>query len=246
MATADGLVQDAGWPFLVAAGRIRDYTVLVAPDFLVAAGEHGLLGVTGSAIEGGPVQVRPVRTNDGRELTLAYAARLLSAADMPPGAGEQAVADEFGRPLRIVVGVVTERPRGSNPAPDVERAEAVVLPAYRRFREDEARYRVQASQSMPMRSRGQVQAAKAVSPNPELPPVDAQRSTVAPRRSGTTVGAPGLVVGLILAALLAVGIVLLWPRSSSNECPAAPTTTTTSATVPNGAQAGQPLTDDCP
>src|SRR5690349_5505645 len=73
MATADGLVQDAGWPFLVAAGRIRDYTVLVAPDFLVAAGEHGLLGVTGSAIEGGPVQVRPVRTNDGRELTLAYA-----------------------------------------------------------------------------------------------------------------------------------------------------------------------------
>ena len=30
---------DAGWPFLVAAGRQRDYTVVVAPDFLVAAGQ---------------------------------------------------------------------------------------------------------------------------------------------------------------------------------------------------------------
>ena len=56
MATTDGLVQDAGWPFLVAAGRIRDYTVLVAPDFLVASGEQGLLGVTGSALESGPVE----------------------------------------------------------------------------------------------------------------------------------------------------------------------------------------------
>ena len=66
MGGADSVVHEVGWPFLVAAGRVRDFTVLVAPDFLVACGEQGLLGIVGSAVEGGPVESRSVRTSSAR------------------------------------------------------------------------------------------------------------------------------------------------------------------------------------
>ena len=80
MEAADSVVQEVGWPFLVSAGLVRDYTVLVAPDFLVADGEQGLLGIAGGAVDGGPIECRTVRTSSGRLLALSYAARLLTSA----------------------------------------------------------------------------------------------------------------------------------------------------------------------
>ncbi len=118
MEAADSVVQEVGWPFLVSAGLVRDYTVLVAPDFLVADGEQGLLGIAGGAVDGGPIESRTVRTSSGRLLALSYAARLLTAED-----STGTVADEFGRPLRLVVGVVTDGSRATDPTRDLARAE---------------------------------------------------------------------------------------------------------------------------
>jgi len=189
---ADSVVQEVGWPFLVSAGLVRDYTVLVAPDFLVAGGEQGLLGIAGGAVDGGPIESRTVRTSSGRLLALSYAARLLTSED-----SSGTVADEFGRPLRLVVGVVTDRSRATDPSRDLARAEEVVLPAYRRFRADESAYRVEPSHREPMRSLGLREPERL--PAPVAVPYAARPDR---RRVGPVVSPVLLVIGVVVALLL--------------------------------------------
>jgi hypothetical protein len=247
-AGADGVVhevvRDVGWPFLVSAGQVRDYGVLVAPDFLVASGEQGLLGVVGSAVEGGPVETTTVRTSTGHQLSLAYAARPLTAADVGStdgiGTDGSSVLDEFGRPLRIVVGVVTEHPRATDPAPDLERAEATVLAAYRRFRTNEAAYRVEPSRREPMHSLGRVGLPTyppepppgprpGVGPYPGITtPQGAPYSSGGPRRTG-----PAILVGVAVVALMLAALFLIWPGRSTDCTPA-------SVLTPTSAPSGTP------
>ena len=189
MEAADSVVQEVGWPFLVSAGLVRDYTVLVAPDFLVA--------------------------------------------------------DEFGRPLRLVVGVVTDRSRATDPTRDLARAEEVVLPAYRRFRADESAYRVEPSHREPMRSLGLRE--------PEgLPAPVAVPSAAGPdRRSVRPVVGPVLLVIGVVVALLMVLLLLFRPWATSEDCVPAPntTTTTTTTTTPGAGGAagtGPVTTTTCP
>ena len=240
MEAADSEVQEVGWPFLVSAGLVRDYTVLVAPDFLVADGEQGLLGIAGGAVDGGPIESRTVRTSSGRLLALSYAARLLTAED-----STGTVADEFGRPLRLVVGVVTDRSRATDPTRDLARAEEVVLPAYRRFRADESAYRVEPSHREPMRSLGLRE--------PEgLPaPVAVPYAAMPDRRPVRPLVSPVLLVIGVVVALLMVLLLLFRPWATSEDCVPAPntTTTTTTATTPGagGAAATGPVTTTtCP
>ena len=237
MEAADGVVQEVGWPFLVSAGLVRDYSVLVAPDFLVATGEQGLLGVAGGAVDGGPVESRTVRTSSGRLLALSYAARRLAVQDWSGG-----VVDEFGRPLRLVVGVVTDRSRATDPTPDVARAEELVLPAYRRFRADESAYRVEPSHREPMRSLG-------VDEPEGLPvPVALPGATSPDRRPAHRVGSPALLVIGVVVALLVVTLLLVRPWATSRDCVPAPTTTTTTTTAAagGGAAGTGPVTTACP
>jgi hypothetical protein len=248
--TTEGTVEDVGWPFLVSAGRVRDYSVLVAPDFLVASGEQGLLGVTGAAVEGDGVKISTVQTSSGRQLFLAYAARLVTPEDAGPAGGvvdpADWVADEFGRPLRVVVGVLADHPRATDPTADVERAEQSVLDSYRRFRTDEATWRVEASRSAPMVSLGLRPLVDSSSSRGHTAPrpVDAP----APPEERIPVGAgqrlgPGVLVSLVVLALLVVALLAVRPWRS-DDCPPAPTptttTTTTSARSGPAEPAGQP------
>jgi len=238
---ADSVVQEVGWPFLVSAGLVRDYTVLVAPDFLVADGEQGLLGIAGGAVDGGPIESRTVRTSSGRLLALSYAARLLTAED-----SSGTVADEFGRPLRLVVGVVTDRSRATDPTRDLARAEEVVLPAYRRFRADESAYRVEPSHREPMRSLGLRE--------PEgLPaPVPVPYAAMPDRRRMRPVVSPVLLVFGVVVALMLVLLLLFRPWATSGGCVPAPSTTTTTTTttttpgVGGAAGTGPVTTTTCP
>ena len=241
MEAADSVVQEVGWPFLVSAGLVRDYTVLVAPDFLVADGEQGLLGIAGGAVDGGPIESRTVRTSSGRLLALSYAARLLTSED-----SSGTVADEFGRPLRLVVGVVTDRSRATDPTRDLARAEEVVLPAYRRFRADESAYRVEPSHREPMRSLGLRE--------PEgLPaPVAVPYAAMPDRRRVRPVVSPVLLVIGVVVALLLVLLLLFRPWATSEDCVPAPSTTTTTTTttttpgVGGAAGTGPVTTTTCP
>ena len=240
MEAADSVVQEVGWPFLVSAGLVRDYTVLVAPDFLVAGGEQGLLGIAGGAVDGGPIESRTVRTSSGRLLALSYAARLLTSED-----SSGTVADEFGRPLRLVVGVVTDRSRATDPSRDLARAEEVVLPAYRRFRADESAYRVEPSHREPMRSLG-LREPEGL-PAPVAVPYAARPDR---RRVGPVVSPVLLVIGVVVALLLVL-LLLFRPWATSEDCVPAPntTTTTTTTTTPGAGGAagtGPVTTTTCP
>ena len=235
---ADRVVEEVGWPFLVAAGRVRDYAVLVAPDFLVASGEQGLLGAVGSAVEGGPVESRSVRTSSGRALTLAYAARLLTPGDL--GSGELAegssVLDEFGRPLRIVVGMVTDGAPVVDPAVDVARAERSVLPAFRRFWADEAAYRVEPSPGEPVLAFGRFEPLP-VEPAPVPMPAPS------PAQSRRVRSPALLVVGAVLV-LMVVALLLIRPWTSTTECPVTPPTATTTTVRAEGA-GSNPVASEC-
>jgi hypothetical protein len=246
---ADSVVQEVGWPFLVSAGLVRDYTVLVAPDFLVAGGEQGLLGIAGGAVDGGPIESRTVRTSSGRLLALSYAARLLTSED-----SSGTVADEFGRPLRLVVGVVTDRSRATDPSRDLARAEEVVLPAYRRFRADESAYRVEPSHREPMRSLGlrEPEGLPAPVAVPYREPVAVPYAAMPDRPRMRPVVSPVLLVFGVVVALMLVLLLLFRPWATSGGCVPAPSTTTTTTTttttpgVGGAAGTGRVTTTTCP
>ena len=152
----------SGWPFLVAAGRRRDYRTLLAPEFLVADLDYGILDqAVRPTPETGPATVVEVRTARGRPLTIVYATHRLTAADLidpVPGrthpAGRPADApgpdapgsdprDEHGRPLRLIYGYATPDGYFPEPAPaDLDSARTVALTTYRRFLADEERVEV--------------------------------------------------------------------------------------------------------
>ena len=127
-----------GWPFLVAAGRRRDYSTLLAPDFLVSTLDYGILDESVRPGVDGSVEVR---TRGGRRLTIVSATRSVG------------VRDEHGRPLRMMYGFVCVA--GSVPVPaaeDLAAALGVALPAYERFLADEDRVAVEPSAGFPLRS----------------------------------------------------------------------------------------------
>ncbi|MEJ3744837.1 hypothetical protein WEI85_16265 [Actinomycetes bacterium KLBMP 9797] len=150
----------AGWPFLVGAGRRRDYTTLLAPDFLLDAGEYAVLAATvGPTADDDPPRVLRVTTRSGRPLALAYVTRLVTVADVAwpgaPGGPDPArpLRDEYGRLLRVMVGFACPDGDLAEVAPDdIERALGPALTTYRRFLDDEEGFRVQPSSGFALRS----------------------------------------------------------------------------------------------
>jgi hypothetical protein len=210
-----------GWPFLVAAGRRRDYTTLLAPGFLVDELDHGVLERV-LRPDAGPERAAVVtaRSGRGRPLVVVHATHLLTPADLdgdgplPAGLGGGDARDEHGRPLRLIYGFTV--PDVSTVEPDetdLRRAWERVLPAYRSFLLDEERATVVGS--APFRLRSAVGA-------PVPPPVDA------------TAGGTRRWLGvLVVAALLAVVIAgsMLWVRRNAQPAPK-PTACASATDVP--------------
>jgi hypothetical protein len=132
-----------GWPLLVAAGRRRDYSTLLAPDFLVAELDYGVLEtvVRPNAVNDTPV-VTDTCTGGGRQLAVVYATHLLTD-----------VRDEHGRPLRLLYGFASPDAHIESPAQaDLAVALDTGLDVYRRFLSDEEGTTVSGSAAFALRS----------------------------------------------------------------------------------------------
>ncbi|MFD9408439.1 hypothetical protein ACFWBN_15695 [Streptomyces sp. NPDC059989] len=196
-----------GWPFLVARGRYRGYRTLLAPDFLVAEADYGVLDdhvARGMAAE--QVKVVPVVTGAGRPLTVVHTTHQVTAADVAePGDApvDQAPRDEFGRPLDLMYGFVCE---GQVTAPDPEDLNAcreTALPVYRRFLGDEEGFRIESGRAFPLRSD---LARSPVPPRPEYAP-----TPTGPSSPGRAPSPPGHRRGLISAGILVIiGLLVIW------------------------------------
>lgn len=222
----------AGWPFLVAAGRRRDYTVVVAPDFMVAAGEAGrLCDVVVPGAESDPARVLSVVTASGRRVSAAYRTHLLTEADLdaPGGTGAPTAPprDEYNRPLLLAFGFVTHAPPAGTPSleADLDDCRAAVLPAYRAFLEDEDGFSVAPSGALPIRSGSprDPEPLRTVVPSP---------AAVEPARGRGDAGRHGAVVVGLLAVLVALVLVVVLATRGDAE-PTCPTPTRTA----NGAYA---------
>lgn len=219
-----------GWAFLVARGRRSGYRVLVAPDFLVAAGDHGVLEQVVAAPEGtSSVQLTSAA---GRRLSIACATYRVTPAEVSDP------RDEHGRPLRLIYGLVGTVPL--DPAPEqLAAALAESVAAYQHFLAAEGDSPLVRSAARPVRAAaGQPAATPPEAPaSPPVrvgsPPAVATPPGV-PGKSGVRLGA------LAAAALLAAGVTVLVAARGSGEpqrpvlpvvCSALPTPTP-SRTIP--------------
>ena len=194
------------WPFLIARGRRRGYSVLLAPGYLLDG--YGFLEEAAGPARGAPFRVAVV---PGRG-QLAWAEHDVSTSDI---GGDP--HDEHGRPLRLTYGFLCRQGKPEPAEGDFARVRDIALEVYRRFLAGEEGFRVEPSEPFAVRS----VAVTAV----QAPPP-------APRRIHWLVwaGAGIVVAGGVVAAVLG----LTASEETLPQCPpekvqpgAAPLPTTT-------------------
>jgi hypothetical protein len=117
----DGSGQSPQWPFLVSRGRELGYRVVLAPDFLHASGEPGLLypiveGGSSYGSDVGPrVRVRTLHAQDGRAVTAIFREVVPDGGELGLPAGMLRDAD--GRGIAMFEGYIVDADgRGHPPA----------------------------------------------------------------------------------------------------------------------------------
>jgi hypothetical protein len=210
-----------GWPFLVARGREIGYQLLLAPDFILAGRESGLvLGeVRGEVPADGPARVTVVGSGSG---PLSVVQRTVRATRGDVGATDRPEApllDRAGRPILLGYGFVC---RGTGldgvDERDLEPARSAALAAYRRFYAAEEDFVPEPSQ--PYRLSSTLVAATAVptpGPRRRSAPVEAPASVEASGSAWTSEVLPSAPVApparpparSVLAVAAAVVLVVL-------------------------------------
>lgn len=133
------------WPFLIARGRQRGYSVLLAPHFLVADGDYGFLEeAAGPVHESEPVRVGLATSGRGRRFGLVWSEHRVTAEDV---GGTTDPRDEHSRPLRLLYGFLTTDTAVNAPA-DLDGARRAALDTYRRFLADEHHFTTEPSTSL--------------------------------------------------------------------------------------------------
>jgi hypothetical protein len=189
---------NAAWPFLVAAGRRRDYSILLAPDFLVADLDYGVLEEIARPSDDSRPTVVAVRTRTGRRLTVVHATHLLTAADLEPdGAYAASPSDEYGRPLRLIYGFVSHDRVVEPSAADLRTAFDAALVVYRRFLDDEDVIAVAPGHAYLMRS-----LTHGTAPVPVMVPVSVPAKAPRVRRPVVLAASSVAVIGAIAAGVM--------------------------------------------
>jgi hypothetical protein len=247
------------WPFLVARGRRRGYRTLLAPDFLVAERDYGVLDdtVVPSTREDQATVVE-VLTGAGRPLTVVHATHLVTSADIADPGSEpatQAPRDEHSRPLQLIYGFVCAD--GAVPEPDDEDLRASLatsLAAYRRFLDDEDGFAVEAGREFQPRSLVVRWPASYRQPAHALS-TTGHAAVTGDETTGSGAGRPVVTRGGVLLAagvvLVAVVLAIVWlarpkapvecdPRDrtviSELQPPGSPTPTPTTTCLPSPQQ----------
>lgn len=216
-----------GWPFLVAPGRRLDYTVVMAPEFMVAAGEGGRLAdVVAPGESSDPARVVSISTPSSPHLAVAYRTHVAIAADLSDPVGGPPPApprDEHNRPLRLAYGFVThvlpDDPRYVDA--DVDACRPLALAAYRRFLDDEPAFAVLPSRAVPVRC-----VSNRIDPHPITTAV--ARTPGSPRTE-PVLGHPvhrGVLLGLVAAVMAVVFALAMAVRGASAPTCPAPTEST--------------------
>jgi hypothetical protein len=178
-----------GWPFLIGAGHRHEYRTLIAPAFLIAAAEYGILDRHAGRTPDGETRVVQIRST-GHPLWMAYATHTVTAADVPDP------RDEHGRPLQVLAGFVCDTPIERPDPGDLAVVLDTGLAVYRRYLEDEDRFGVLASEAFPLRSVLRPAAAPAAALAPRLRPGGMSRRTV------TMLGLAAALVAAAVTTLL--------------------------------------------
>lgn len=210
-----------GWPFLVARGHRRGYSVLLAPPFMIQALDYGLL----EQVVGPVSAAEPVRTTTTGNRCVVWSEHTVTAADLADGSETH---DEHSRPLRLLYGLVVPDATVARPSEvDLERSCLAALDTYRRFLADEKHFTVEPSTPVDLRS-----AAVPSSP-PSSPP---SGTTTPPRPpSHWRYTGAALLAGLVIGVTGALVI-----TSDSPEPVPPPTPTTPTATAPSTAPSSAP------
>jgi hypothetical protein len=140
-----------GWAFAVARGRRKGYQTLLAPDFLAASNEYGVLGQAtgGDTTTGVPTTARLHGLAAG-DVVLTYQTQRLTSADLP---GDEPLTDEFGRPLDLLYGFAI-RGAGLSTVDDADflAAKGQALRTYQHFLSDESAFELEESAPFVLRS----------------------------------------------------------------------------------------------
>ncbi|HKN99777.1 MAG TPA: hypothetical protein VJX10_21835 [Pseudonocardiaceae bacterium] len=129
-----------GWPFLVARGRTRGYSVLLAPDFLLARRDYGFLeDVAGPLPDGTPFRTATVRRDYG-DIGVVW-------CDCPTG-----LRDEHSRPLRLLAGFTCAGTVSRPSELDLDAARTAASATFERFLRDEDGFTVESARPFPARS----------------------------------------------------------------------------------------------
>jgi hypothetical protein len=206
-----------GWPFLVARGRETGYQLLLAPDFVLAGRDAGLLltEVTGEVPAQGPSQVSMLNGPSG---PLAVVQRTVRATRGDVGETERPEApllDRAGRPILLGYGFVARGVQVLAPdETDLWHAQEAALTTYRRFHAAEYDFEPEPSAAYPLRSTvGPAVPVAVAAPVPAAPPTPGwSQDALPPRKPEPGPRSTGLVlagIGLVLAALVLVGVFAL-------------------------------------
>jgi hypothetical protein len=207
--------ETRGWPFLIGAGRRHEYRTLIAPGFLVAASEYGILDRHAGRTADGETRVVRIRSGS-HPLWIAYATRTVTEADVPDP------RDEHGRPLQVLAGFVCEAPVERPDPADLAIARDTGMSVYRHYLDDEDRFGVLSSEPFALRS----------TMRPAAPP---DRPAPGPRpRPGRWTAAIVGAAALVLAALITVFAVTVSTGDGpvDNGDPTCAPTATAAATGP--------------
>ena len=169
-----------GWAFLSARGHQVGYRLLLVPDFIVAAGETGLLV---SELRGEvPAHAPPVVANAAGPVsgplcivyrTIRATRGDIGAADRP----EELSLDRAGRPIVLTYGFVCRGSRVVSPnEEDLRAARAAAVATYQRFRAAEQTFRPETSRQYVVHSA--VTPVETAAPGPAAPPPPAPVAAV--------------------------------------------------------------------
>jgi len=187
------------WPFLIARGRQRGYSVLLAPQFLLAEGDYGFLEeATGPVRESEPVRSGVATSRRGRRFGLIWAEHRVTAADI---GGTTDPHDEHSRPLRLLYGLLST---SATIDADLGLVRRAALDTYRRFLTDEHHFTTEPSTPLDPHATEPSTPLGLRATGPSVPlapaPLDA-RPTVAPAPRPT----PLWVKALVISAAVVVG-----------------------------------------
>ncbi len=173
-----------GWAFLVARGRQVGYHLLLAPEFVMANRESGLLmdEVRGEVPPQAPPRVSEITGPVSGRLCVAH--RTIRATRADAGAGgrpEAPLLDRAGRPLVLAYGFVCHGARVAADEQDLRAALDAAVATYRKFHAAEEEFLPEASRPYALRSAVAPAAVPAPRPAAASPAMTARTAPWTPQ-----------------------------------------------------------------